>query len=168
MAGMTIAGLAREGGVGVETVRYYQRRGLLDTPERAGGTALGGGIRRYGAEDARRLRFIRSAQGAGFTLEEISELLALDATEDRGRAHALAEARIAALDEKIAELEAARSALRRLATECGAGGKGPCPIIRAFEGEVCANPLARHPGGGRDPFSTARGAGRVRDGERAG
>ena len=69
MTGMTIAGLARTGGVGVETVRYYQRRGLLETPERTGGTGLGGGIRRYGEEDVRRLRFIRGAQVAGFTLE---------------------------------------------------------------------------------------------------
>ncbi|MFC6047982.1 MerR family transcriptional regulator, partial [Methylobacterium hispanicum] len=59
MSGMTIAALAREGGVGVETVRYYQRRGLLETPERGGGPGLGG-IRRYGGNDARSLRFIRS------------------------------------------------------------------------------------------------------------
>ncbi|HWT52247.1 MAG TPA: MerR family transcriptional regulator, partial [Caulobacter sp.] len=70
MAG-TIANLAREGGVGVETVRYYQRRGLLRTPEKSGGSALSGGIRRYDAEDVRRLRFIRAAQGAGFTLDQI-------------------------------------------------------------------------------------------------
>ena len=69
MKPMTIAGLAREGGVGVETIRYYQRRGLLDTPERPGG-----GTRRYGEADMRRLRFIRSAQAAGFTLDEIAAL----------------------------------------------------------------------------------------------
>lgn len=86
MAGMTIAGLARQGGVGVETVRYYQRRGLLGTPDRPNGAGMGGGIRRYGADDARRLRFIRSAQAAGFSLEQIGELLALDATDDRARA----------------------------------------------------------------------------------
>lgn len=78
MTGMTIAALAREGGVGVETVRYYQRRGLLDEPDRPTGAGAGGGIRRYGTDDARRLRFIRSAQAAGFTLEQIGELLALD------------------------------------------------------------------------------------------
>ena len=61
MATMTIAGLAREGGVGVETIRYYQRRGLLPEPPRTGGTGLGGGIRRYDAEAVRRLRFVRSA-----------------------------------------------------------------------------------------------------------
>ena len=129
----TIAGLAREGGVGVETVRFYQRRGLLATPERPNGAGGNGGIRRYGPADLRRLRFIRSAQGAGFTLEQIGELLALDATDDRARARALAAERIAALDSKIAELETVRASLRRLARECGAGSEGPCPILTAFE-----------------------------------
>ncbi len=124
----TIAGLARAGGVGVETVRYYQRRGLMPTPDG------GGGVRRYGEGEARRLRFIRSAQGAGFTLKQIGELLALDAGQDHARARALAEARIVDLDAKIAELEAARDALRRLAKQCGAARSGPCPILAAFEG----------------------------------
>lgn len=132
MTPMTIARLAREGGVGVETVRYYQRRGLLVEPERSGGSGGGGGIRRYGAEHVRRLRFIRAAQGAGFTLDEIGELVALDATEDRERAHRLATARLTALDAKIAELERARAALRHLARACGATSAGPCPIIDAF------------------------------------
>lgn len=130
---MTIAGLAKAGGVGVETVRYYQRRGLIAEPARTGGTGLGGGIRRYGAQDVRRLRFIRSAQGAGFTLDEIAELLALDSSNDRARARTLAAGRIAALDERIAELEQARAALTRLADSCASGKKGPCPIIAAFE-----------------------------------
>ena len=69
---MTISGLARAGGVGVETVRFYQRRGLLETPGRENG------VRRYDEADARRLRFIRSAQAAGFTLEQIAELLRLE------------------------------------------------------------------------------------------
>lgn len=129
----TIAGLAKAGGVGVETVRYYQRRGLLQTPDRSGGDGYGGGVRRYGEDDVRRLRFIRLAQAAGFTLDQIAELLELDSTEDRARARALAEERITALDAKIAEMEAARKALRRLAHDCGAGGAGPCPIIAAFE-----------------------------------
>jgi MerR family mercuric resistance operon transcriptional regulator len=135
MNGTTIAGLARSAGVGVETVRYYQRRGLLVTPERMGGDGLAGGIRRYGEEDVRRLRFIRSAQTAGFTLEEIRELLELDAGHDRKRALALARVRIAALDQKIAELEVARQSLRRLAHECGTDASGPCPILAAFEGK---------------------------------
>lgn len=126
---MTIAGLAREGGVGVETVRFYQRRGLLDTPEPPGS----GGVRRYRADDVRRLRFIRSAQEAGFTLEEIGELLTLDATDDRPRARELAAQRLSALDRKIAELEAARACLQRLASACGSATPGPCPIIAAFD-----------------------------------
>ena len=127
MAETTIAGFAREGGVGVETVRYYQRRGLLPTPRKSGG------IRRYGEEDVRRLRFIRTAQGAGFTLEEIGELLALEATNDRRRVRALATERIAALDAKIAQMKDARDVLTRLARQCAAGTKGPCPILAAFE-----------------------------------
>lgn len=126
---MTIAKLAEAGGVGVETVRYYQRRGLLIEPARPGGT----GFRSYGDSDVRRLCFIRHAQGAGFTLDEIGELLALDATEDRDRARALARSRIAALDARIAELISARQALARLADECGSGSAGPCPILTAFE-----------------------------------
>ncbi|HVI98894.1 MAG TPA: MerR family DNA-binding protein [Sphingomonas sp.] len=124
----TIGGLARAGGVGVETVRYYQRRGLMEAPPRAGG------VRRYGADDVRRLRFIRQAQAAGFSLDEIAELIALDAGQDRARARALARDRIVALDAKIAELTAARSALQKLARDCAASDEGPCPIIAAFEG----------------------------------
>ena len=123
---MTIAGLARAGDVGVETVRYYQRRGLFPVPRSSGG------IRRYGPSELRRLKFIRAAQAAGFTLEEIGELLALDSGHDHARARALASARIRALDAKIAELEGARDALKRLARDC-ARSKGPCPIITAFE-----------------------------------
>ena len=123
----TIGGLARAGGVGVETVRYYQRRGLLRTPAR------GDGVRRYGPEDARRLRFIRSAQAAGFTQEQIGELLALDSGRDHARARELARGRIRDLDDRIAELTAARAALSRLADACD-HTDGPCPIIEAFEG----------------------------------
>jgi MerR family mercuric resistance operon transcriptional regulator len=129
----TIAGLAREGGVGVETIRYYQRRGLMPLPERAPGPGGAGGIRRYGEGDVRRLRFIRSAQGAGFTLEQIGELLALDATDDRARVRELAGTRIAALDAQIAELQKARGSLAQLAGKCGSGGDGPCPILVSFE-----------------------------------
>jgi MerR family mercuric resistance operon transcriptional regulator len=128
MENLTIAGLAKAGGVGVETVRYYQRRGLLAEPPRAGA------IRRYGGGDLRRLRFIRRAQGAGFTLEEIAELLALDSGHDRARVRILAGERLAALEARIAELEAARTALARLSKACSAGTKGPCPILEAFEG----------------------------------
>lgn len=133
MSALSISQFARAGGVGVETVRYYQRRGLLPVPARMH-VADGAGIRRYDDGDVRRLRFIRSAQAAGFTLEEIGELLALDATADRRRVHALAEARITALDAKIADLQAARDALARLARRCGGTADGtPCPILDAFE-----------------------------------
>jgi MerR family mercuric resistance operon transcriptional regulator len=124
---LTIAKLAAAGGVGVETIRFYQRKDLLETPTRETG------IRRYGAEDVRRLRFIKQAQAAGFTLEEIRELLSLDSSEDRQRARELATTRVAALDKKIAELQSARDALRRLARECGSGNSGPCPILASFD-----------------------------------
>ena len=124
----TICGLAQAAGVGVETVRYYQRRGLLPEPARPPGE-----VRRYGEQDVRRLRFIRSAQAAGFTLNEIGELLALDAADDRARARALAQARVAALDARIAELREARDALAGLATACASKRGGPCPILSAFD-----------------------------------
>jgi MerR family mercuric resistance operon transcriptional regulator len=124
---LTIGKLAGAGGVGVETIRFYQRRGLLETPSRDSG------VRRYGLDDVRRLKFIKQAQAAGFTLEEIKELLDLDSSEDRSRARELATARVKALDAKIAELKGARDALRRLASECGSGAAGPCPILASFE-----------------------------------
>jgi MerR family mercuric resistance operon transcriptional regulator len=124
---LTIGELAAAGGVGVETIRFYQRKELLRTPVR------GDGIRHYDEADLRRLRFIRQAQTAGFTLEEIRELLALDAGEDRSRARELSKARIEALDRKIADLQRARDALRRLARECAEGSAGPCPILASFD-----------------------------------
>ena len=124
----TIGGLAKAAGVGVETVRYYQRRGLLPEPPRPPGE-----VRRYGDEDVKRLRFIRSAQAAGFTLAEIKELIDLDASDDRARARELAQWRVAAIDAKIEELRAARDALSGLATACAKKRGGPCPIITAFE-----------------------------------
>lgn len=124
----TIGGLAKAAGVGVETVRYYQRRGLLPEPPRPPGE-----VRRYGASDVKRLKFIRSAQAAGFTLAEIKELLALDATDDRARARELAGARVAAIDARIAELSEARDALAALASACAGKRSGPCPILSAFD-----------------------------------
>lgn len=133
MSDMTIARFAASAGVGVETVRYYQRRGLMPTPRRPDG-----GVRRYDAGDVRRLRFIRQAQTAGFTLAQIAELLQLDSGHDHARARALAGSRIAALDARIAELEAARTALVRLTEACAGGEGGPCPIIAAFTGDPVA------------------------------
>lgn len=130
---LTIGKLALAGGVGVETIRYYQRRGLMGTPARSGGDGWGGGIRRYDADDVRRLKFIRSAQASGFTLDEISELLALESSDDRVQVRALARQRIEVLDEKIAQMTETRAALARLADQCAASDKGPCPILAAFE-----------------------------------
>ncbi len=124
---LTIGRLAAAGGVGVETIRFYQRNGLLQTPTRETG------VRRYDREDVRRLRFIRQAQAAGFTLAEIKELLALDAGENRSRAREFARRRIKVLDDKIAEMQRARDSLRRLASECAEGSAGPCPILASFD-----------------------------------
>ncbi len=131
---MKIGDLARAGGVSVETIRFYQRRGLLAEPPR------GTGVRRYAAADLERLRSIRAAQTAGFTLEEIATLLGLD-SHDRTAARALAEARIAAIDEKIATLKTMRTALKGLVKDCAEGGDGPCPILGAFSVPAKTNPL---------------------------
>ena len=130
---LTIGKLAQAGGVGVETIRYYQRRGLLATPARSGGDGWGGGVRRYGEDELRRLKFIRAAQASGFTLDEISELLVLEKSDDRVRVRGLARQRIEALDAKIAQMTETRAALARLADQCAASDKGPCPILAAFE-----------------------------------
>ena len=129
---LTISELARSSGVGVETVRFYQRKGLLFDPRPA---ATGGarGQRHYGEDDVKRLRFIRSAKAAGFILDEIAELISLDHTGDRPRAREMARLRLLALDREIAQLETARQSLRRLARECAGSGEGPCPILESFE-----------------------------------
>ncbi|MEQ9315491.1 MAG: MerR family DNA-binding protein, partial [Henriciella sp.] len=111
----------------------YQRSGLLDTPVSEADDALGRKTRRYGADHLRTLRFIRSSQTAGFTLRQIRELIELDARHDRKRARELAEAQIEILEEKICDLQAARSALQRLSRECANTNSGPCPILSAFE-----------------------------------
>jgi MerR family mercuric resistance operon transcriptional regulator len=124
---LTIGQFAAAGDVGVETIRFYQRKGLLTQPTRESG------IRRYGSDDVRRLRFIRQAQAAGFTLNEIRELIALDAGNDRKRVRALARERIRALDGQMSRLKRARDALLRLERECSQGVSGPCPILASFE-----------------------------------
>jgi len=125
---LRISELAKSGGVGVETVRFYQRKGLLEAPV---GAAPAG--RHYGSDDVRRLRFVRSAQDAGFTLKEIAELLALDRSNDRPRAREMARSRIADLDATIETLTRARDKLSKLARECAGSKAGPCPIIASFE-----------------------------------
>jgi MerR family mercuric resistance operon transcriptional regulator len=124
---LTIAKLARTAGVGVETVRYYQRRGLLPVP------TAGGAYRHYDAEHVRRLRFIRTAQTAGFTLENIAELLALDRGGDRARVRELAGDRLQALEARLRELETAKAALTDLLRTCRSSDAGDCPIIEAFD-----------------------------------
>ncbi|MFO1248408.1 MAG: MerR family transcriptional regulator [Alphaproteobacteria bacterium] len=128
MTEMTIAKLAAAAEVGVETVRYYQRRGLMPVP-RAGGKSA---YRQYGGADVQRLQFIRKAQAAGFTLEEIRELLSLDRSQDRARVQALAKQRLAALAQEAEELEKSRKSLDRLLCACQGSKRGPCPIIEAF------------------------------------
>jgi MerR family mercuric resistance operon transcriptional regulator len=127
----TIARLAAAAGVNIETVRFYQRKGLLPVP------ASSGTVRHYDEADVQRLRFIRAAQRAGFSLREIGELLALDAGHDRARVQALTRARLAAIDAEMADLAAARTMLSGLLDECTGGKSGPCPIIATFTGAGC-------------------------------
>jgi len=124
---LTIGKFAAAADVGVETVRFYQRRGLLATPRRIDG------IRRYGTADVARLRFIRQAQAAGFTLEDIRRLLDLDSGEDRATVRDMAEKRLAELDARMEALRQARTSLERLVSECAVGRTGPCPILKSFE-----------------------------------
>ncbi len=133
VARLTVAALARAADVGVETVRFYQRRGLMPTPPRPAGPGAAGGFRTYGSDAVRRLRFIRAAQTAGFTLTEIAELLSLDAGHDHARVQALAGRRLEALDARIAELTSARRALDILMNRCAGPEAGPCPILGAFD-----------------------------------
>jgi MerR family mercuric resistance operon transcriptional regulator len=128
MRDLTIGALAKSTGVGVETVRYYQRRGLLESPRRPAGS-----VRRYGEATVRRLRFIRRAQALGFTLEEIGELLRLERTPDCGRARRLAAEKLAGVEQKLADLGRMRTRLRALVAACDAG-RDPrsCPIVSSL------------------------------------
>ncbi len=128
---LSIGQLARQAGVGVDTVRYYERRGLLPTADR-----LANGYRIYSADSARRLGFVRHAQELGFTLEEIRELLALRV--DRGRRCAdvreLALAKLAAIDAKLESLRRIRGALATLAGRCtGRGPTSACPLLDSLD-----------------------------------
>jgi MerR family transcriptional regulator, mercuric resistance operon regulatory protein len=124
MPQMTIGRLARAAGVHVETIRYYQRRGLLDSPRRPPG-----GVRRYGDAALARLRFIRRAQAIGFSLEEVRELLRLERAPGCREARSLAAAKLASVQARIADLEGMKSALGRLVAQCDAGRARSCPII---------------------------------------
>ena len=127
---MKIGELAKLAGVAIDTVRYYERQGLLPPPPRHGS-----GYRRYEQEDVSRLRFIRRAKALGFTLEEIASLLELSARrhEDMAELKQAAESRLQALDLRIADLERVRAGLRQLVTACpGHGALTTCPILAAL------------------------------------
>jgi MerR family mercuric resistance operon transcriptional regulator len=123
----TIAGAAKAAGVGVETVRYYQRRGLLQEPDRAGA-----GYRRYGAEHVDRIRFIKRAQALGFTLDEIETLLALDDGTDRRSVQRIARARLTEIRTRLADLRKLERTLTHLLHECEQERTPRCPIIAAI------------------------------------
>ncbi len=130
---MQIGELARAAGVPIDTVRYYERHGILPAPRRRPS-----GYRSYGTDDVARLRFIRRAKGLGFTLGEIHELLAL--TGRRGRHMAgvkqAATAKLVHVERKLAELTRVRDGLRKLVAACpGHGDLAHCPIVSALSGD---------------------------------
>ncbi len=126
----TIGTLAKAADVGVETIRYYQRRGLLAEPSRHRGA-----YRIYGAAELARLRAIRHAQQLGFSLDEIAGLLALNEEADRDKARTLAQAKIALIEARIAQLAGMRNALAELVDCCrNTAAPQPCPILKALSG----------------------------------
>jgi MerR family transcriptional regulator, copper efflux regulator len=131
MGRMQIGELARRAGVNVQTVRYYERRGLLPEPERRAS-----GYREYTADNLERLQFIRRAQELGFTLAEIAELLALriDPQTPASAVKARAEAKISDIEAKIRDLQQIQHALEHLAGQCrgGVGPTGDCPLLAAL------------------------------------
>lgn len=132
----TIGAVARRASVGIDTVRYYERRGLLPEPQRRES-----GYRDYASDTVERLRFIRRAKELGFTLAEIRELLALSGDRERGvkGVKQRAEARLAEIETRIGELERVRDGLRQLIAACpGHGPLESCPILRALGEEELA------------------------------
>jgi MerR family copper efflux transcriptional regulator len=131
MESIGIGTLAKRAGVGIDTIRYYERSGLLDPKER-----LASGYRRYSELEVSRLRFIRRAQALGFTLKEVRELLALSAQRDVGRVKRTAQAKLADVEKRIAELQRVRKGLSTLIAACpGHGRAADCPILQALGGE---------------------------------
>lgn len=128
MPGLTIGKLAAAEGVGVETVRFYQRRGLLVQPERQGS-----GYREYSDADRWRLAFIRRARLLGFTLSEIGDLLGPAGALSSGDMARAAAAKIAAVDQQIRELAQLRCRLRRLVQVCEHGDNDDCVALRLRE-----------------------------------
>jgi len=122
---MTIGRIAKAAGVNVETVRFYQRKGLLDEPVRPQS-----GVRRYGEAYVSRLRFIKRAQQIGFSLAEVQRLLDLENPQSCGAARALAAEKLALVEARVADLERMRQALDALVKRCDVRrGKVACPII---------------------------------------
>lgn len=129
-AELTIGRLAQAAGVNVETIRFYQRKGLMPEPQRPTG-----GIRRYGEADGSRLQFIKSAQRLGFSLDEVAELLQLDDGASCAQAQARAEAKLADVRGRLADLQRMEAALAELIQRCGAArGTVRCPLIAALKG----------------------------------
>ena len=128
MTELTIGRLADEAGVNVETIRYYQRRGLMPEPAKPAH-----GHRRYADDAVKRVRFIKRAQVLGFTLEEISSLLELDEAHACGETRDLAAHKLQVIEDKLADLKAMRKALTTLVRQCDTGAtRGTCPIIHAL------------------------------------
>ena len=125
---LTISGLAKAADIGVETVRYYQRRGLMPEPPRGYGS-----IRRYGPGDVDRLRFIRAAQDLGFSLKEVEELLSLEQGGSCRAVEGLAERKLTLVRERIAGLKRIEHTLAALVQRCETTrGKMSCPIIQSL------------------------------------
>jgi MerR family copper efflux transcriptional regulator len=134
---LTIGAVALQARVPLDTVRYYERRGLLPPPPRTPA-----GYRQYPIDTVRRVSFIKRAQALGFTLEEIADLLALRSTADGGcdAVEREAQAAIARIDGKLAELGRMRSALARLAATCRTAHlPAECPLLAALDASPPAN-----------------------------
>jgi MerR family mercuric resistance operon transcriptional regulator len=129
--GYAIGALERAGRVGVETVRDYQRRGLLPQPPKP--ARLAGAYRRYRVAAVARLRFIRRAQRLGFALDEIAELLQLADGTDRRWIRRIASARLARLEARIADMQRMADTLHHLIHACEDNGRAPhCPIVESI------------------------------------
>jgi MerR family transcriptional regulator, mercuric resistance operon regulatory protein len=128
-SGLPIGRMAKAVGVNVETIRFYQRKGLLKKPRRERGA-----ITRYHSPDVARIRFVKSAQRLGFTLDEIAALLRLDDGTHCQEAREMAEHKLADVRSKLLDLERMESALERVVNDCCATkGPVPCPLIAALK-----------------------------------
>ena len=130
MPDLTIGRVAEAAGVNVETIRFYQRRKLLNEPIKPLG-----GVRRYSGEIVSRVRFIKRAQQLGFTLDEVQNLLALEDGQSCKKTHDLAVKKLAIVETRIADLNRMRRMLKTLIGQCETGsGKIACPIISTLAG----------------------------------